>query len=255
MRGLKDKTAIVTGAASGIGKAIAGRLGEEGCKVAILDLNGDGAQATAADIQAAGGTAFAYQTDITDRTSVAASVEQVERDAGPIGILVNNAGWDLPTGFLESDREFWDKVIAINLYGPLNMHHVVLPRMIENGGGRVVNIASDAGRVGSSGEAVYSACKGGIIAFSKTLARENARHKITLNTVCPGPTDTPLFDDFKAHSPNGAKIAEGLARAIPLRRLGEPADYPGMVAFLASEDAAYITGQVISVSGGLTMSG
>jgi 2-hydroxycyclohexanecarboxyl-CoA dehydrogenase len=238
MRGLKDKTAIVTGAASGIGKAIAGRLGEEGCKVAILDLNGDGAQATAADIQAAGGTAFAYQTDITDRTSVAASVEQVERDAGPIGILVNNAGWDLPTGFLESDREFWDKVIAINLYGPLNMHHVVLPRMIENGGGRVVNIASDAGRVGSSGEAVYSACKGGIIAFSKTLARENARHKIILNTVCPGPTDTPLFDDFKAHSPNGAKIAEGLARAIPLRRLGEPADYPGMVAFLASEDAA-----------------
>ena len=130
MRGLKDKTAIVTGAASGIGKAIAGRLGEEGCKVAILDLNGDGAQATA-DIQAAGGTAFAYRTDITDRASVAASVEQVERDAGAIGILINNAGWDLPMGFLDSDRAFWDKVIAINLYGPLNMHHVVLPRMIE----------------------------------------------------------------------------------------------------------------------------
>lgn len=255
MKGLKDRVAIVTGAASGIGKAIAGRMGEEGCKTVILDLNGDGAEATAADIQAAGGTAFAYATDIADRDSVAASVARAEQDAGPIDILINNAGWDLPMGFLETDRDFWDKVIGINLYGPLNMHHVVLPRMIENGGGRVVNISSDAGRVGSSGEAVYSACKGGIIAFTRTLAREHARHNIQLNTVCPGPTDTPLFDEFKAHSPNGAKIAEGLARAIPARRLGEPADYPGIVAFLASEDAAYITGQVISVSGGLTMSG
>lgn len=255
MRGLKNKVAIVTGAASGIGRAIAGRLGEEGCKTVILDLNKYGAESTAADIQAAGGTAFAYAADITDRDSIAAAVMQAEKDAGPIGILVNNAGWDLPMGFLETDREFWDKVIGINLYGPLNMHHVVLPRMIENGGGRVVNISSDAGRVGSSGEAVYSACKGGIIAFTRTLAREHARHNIQLNTVCPGPTDTPLFDDFKAHSPNGAKIAEGLARAIPARRLGKSADYPGIVAFLASEDAAYITGQVISVSGGLTMSG
>ena len=255
MRGLKGKTAIVTGAASGIGSAIAVRLGEEGCKVCIFDLNGDGAKATAADIRAAGGSAFAYQTDITDRDNVVSSVERAEREAGSISILVNNAGWDIPMGFLETDREFWDKVIGINLYGPLNMHHVVLSKMAENGGGRVVNIASDAGRVGSSGEAVYSACKGGIIAFSKTLAREHARHNIQLNTICPGPTDTPLLDDFKAHSPNGAKIAEGLARAIPARRLGETSDYPGMVVFLASDDATYITGQVISISGGLTMSG
>lgn len=255
MRGLKGKTAIVTGAASGIGKAISSRLGEEGCKVCILDLNGDGAEATAADIQAAGGTAFAYRTDITDRDNVVDSVEKAEKEAGSISILVNNAGWDIPMGFLETDRKFWDKVIGINLYGPLNMHHVVLPKMVENGGGRVVNIASDAGRVGSSGEAVYSACKGGIIAFSKTLAREHARHNIQLNTICPGPTDTPLFDGFKAHSPNGAKIAEGLARAIPARRLGVTSDYPGMVVFLASDDATYITGQVISVSGGLTMNG
>jgi 2-hydroxycyclohexanecarboxyl-CoA dehydrogenase len=255
MRGLQDKVAIVTGAASGIGKAIAGRLGEEGCVTAIFDLNGAGADATAADIEKAGGRAYAHAVDITDRDAVSAAVDALEQAAGPVNILINNAGWDLPMGFLETDRAFWDKVIGINLYGPLTMHHVVLPRMLENGGGRVVNIASDAGRVGSSGEAVYSACKGGIIAFTKTLAREHARHNITLNTVCPGPTDTPLFDDFKAHSPNGAKIAEGLARAIPLRRLGEPADYPGMVAFLASEDAAYITGQVISVSGGLTMNG
>ena len=149
-------------------------------------------------------------------------------------MLVNNAGWDIPVAFVETDRPFWDKVIAINLYGPLNMHHAVLPRMMARKRGRIVNIASDAGRVGSSGEAVYSACKGGIIAFTKTIAREAARPDINVNCVCPGPTDTPLFDAFKAHSADGAKIAEGLARAIPFRRLGQPDDYPGIVAFLAS---------------------
>ena len=255
MRGLKGKSVIVTGAASGIGRALAQRFGEEGSIVSILDLNEAGARETAAAISRAGGRAHAFRTDITDRASVEKGVEAVEAQAGPVDVLVNNAGWDIPIAFVETDRPFWDKVIAINLYGPLNMHHVMLPRMMARKSGRIVNVASDAGRVGSSGEAVYSACKGGVIAFTKTIAREAARANINVNCVCPGPTDTPLFDAFKAQSADGAKIAEGLARAIPFRRLGRPDDYPGIVAFLASDDAAYITGQVISVSGGLTMHG
>ncbi len=156
--------------------------------------------------------------------------------------------------FLDSDAEHWKKLIDINLYGPLNMHHAVLPGMVENGRGRVVNIASDAGRVGSSGESVYAACKGGIIAFTKTVARELARKGIQLNAVAPGPTDTPLLAQFAQGDP-GAKIAEGLKRAIPMKRLGQPSDYPGIICFLASDDAGFITGQVISVSGGLSMHG
>jgi 2-hydroxycyclohexanecarboxyl-CoA dehydrogenase len=252
MRGLEGRTAVVTGAASGIGRAIAMRLAEEGVRTVIFDIDEAGAKATA---DAAGGNVSAQHCDITDLSSVQEAVEATEKDVAPIDFLVNNAGWDLPTSFLDSDPDFWAKVIGINLMGPIHMHHTVLNRMAERGAGRVVNIASDAGRVGSSGEAVYSACKGGVIAFTKTLAREVSRRNITLNTVCPGPTDTPLFDAFKAASEGGAKIAEGLARAIPMRRLGEPADYPGIVAFLLSDDAAYITGQTISVSGGLTMHG
>jgi 2-hydroxycyclohexanecarboxyl-CoA dehydrogenase len=255
MRGLKDKVVVVTGSASGIGRAIALRFGAEGALVALFDINMKGAEETASTITAAGGKALAYRVDITERASIEAAVDALENDTGRIDVLVNNAGWDIPIAFIETDRPFWDKVIGINLYGPLNMHHVVLPRMMARKGGRIVNIASDAGRVGSSGEAVYSACKGGIIAFTKTIAREAARAGINVNCVCPGPTDTPLFDAFKAQSADGAKIAEGLARAIPFRRLGMPEDYPGTVAFLASDDAAYVTGQVISVSGGLTMHG
>jgi len=255
MNGLDGKKAIVTGAGSGIGREIAKRLAAEGCAVAVFDINKDGAAETVSEVEAAGGKATFYPTDITDRDAVDASVDAFEADSGPVNILVNNAGWDLPIAFIDTDRDFWDKIIAINLYGPLNMHHVVLPRMIEAGGGRIVNISSDAGRVGSSGEAVYSACKGGIIAFSKTVARECARRGVQVNCVCPGPTDTPLFDEFKAASGDGAKIAEGLARAIPMKRLGVPEDYAGIVAFLASDDAGYITGQTISVSGGLTMHG
>ena len=255
MQGLAGKPAVVTGAASGIGRHIALRLAEEGCPVGVFDINDAGAEETVEQILQAGGAAASFQTDIIDPHAVAASIEAFETRFGPVGILVNNAGWDLPMPFTETDRAFWDKVIGINLYGPLNMHHAVLPRMVRNGGGRIINIASDAGRVGSSGEAVYSACKGGVVAFSKTIAREYARKGIRVNTVCPGPTDTPLFDEFKAVSGDGAKIAEGLARAIPMKRLGVPADYPGIVAFLASDDAGFITGQTISVSGGLTMHG
>ena len=255
MRGLKNKVVAVTGSASGIGRAIALRFGAEGALVALLDINEQGAQDVAETINAAGGKALAFRVDITDRPSVETAIATVEKSAAPIDVLVNNAGWDIPIPFVDTDRTFWDKVIAVNLYGPLNMHHVMLPLMMARKKGRIVNIASDAGRVGSSGEAVYSACKGGVIAFTKTIAREAARANINVNCVCPGPTDTPLFDAFKAQSADGAKIAEGLARAIPFRRLGTPDDYPGIVAFLASDDAAYITGQVISVSGGLTMHG
>ncbi len=246
MRGLDGKRVILTGGASGIGRAAALRLAAEGCVLGIFDRNEAGARETAA--RCAG--AQAYGVDITDRDQIAAAMVSFEAACGPAQGLANIAGWDTPRAFLDTDRALWDKVIQINLYGPLNMHHVVVRGMAERGFGRVVNVASDAGRVGSSGEAVYAACKGGIIAFTKTLARELARKGVTLNVVCPGPTDTPLFDNFRAASPS---IGDALARAIPLRRLGEPDDYAGMIAFLLSDDAGYMTGQTISVSGGLTM--
>ena len=249
MRGLKGKNVIVTGSASGIGRAIAKRLGEEGCTVGIFDLNEAGAKETAEAVAAAGGKAKAYKCDITDYAAVAAAVASFEADSGPVDGLVNNAGWDQSFRFIDTEPDFWRKVVDINLYGPLNLSHVVLKGMAERGHGRIVNISSDAGRVGSSGEAVYSACKGGIIAFGKTVARELTRKGITVNTLCPGPTRTPLLAD------QDPKLVAALERAIPMRRVAEPEDYPGMVAFFLSDDAAYITGQTISVSGGLTMHG
>ncbi len=254
MRGLRGKRAIVTGGASGIGRAICLRMAEEGVEVAVLDRDEAGAQATAARIRAAGGAAEALRCDVSARPEVDAAVARVAA-GGPIDILVNCAGWDRIRPFLETDPGFWEQVIAINLRGPLHMHHAVLPHMVARGRGAVVNIASDAGRVGSSGEAVYSACKGGLIAFTKTMAREMARHGIRVNAVAPGPTDTPLFAAV-AEGEAGARIREGLARAIPMRRLGRPEDYPGIVCLLASdEEAGFITGQVVSVSGGLSMCG
>ncbi len=254
MRGLEGKVALVTGAANGIGRAIALRLAAEGCAVGIFDLDEPGARSCAEDIQAQEGRSHVEVVDIGDYGAVERAVASLERAQGPVDVLVNNAGWDRAASFLDTRPPFWDQGIRINLYGPLNMHHVVLRGMAERGRGRVVNIASDAGRVGSSGEAVYSACKGGLIALTKTLARELVGQGIRLNTVCPGPTDTAILRSF-TEGPAGAKILEGLRRAIPMKRLGAPADYPGVVAFLASDDAGYITGQTISVSGGLTMHG
>jgi 2-hydroxycyclohexanecarboxyl-CoA dehydrogenase len=254
MRGLKGRTAVVTGGANGIGAAIARRLAEEGCAVGIFDLDGAAGEKIAGEIEAGGGRASLQAVDITDYDAIARAVESVESSFGPISFLVNNAGWDRAANFLDTTPDFWRKVVAINLFGPLNMNHVVLRGMAARGFGRVVNIASDAGRVGSSGEAVYSACKGGIIAFTKTLARELVGKGVILNTICPGPTDTAILRSF-LEGPDGTRIAEGLKRAIPMRRLGVPEDYPGLVAFLLSDDAAYITGQTISVSGGLTMHG
>jgi len=252
MRGLKDKNALLTGGANGIGAAIARRLGEEGCVVGILDLDGAGAEKIAGEIKAAGGKASAHAVDISDYDAVKRAVETFEVASGPLAFLVNNAGWDRAANFLDTDPEFWKKIVAINLYGPLNVSHVVMKGMAARGFGRVVNIASDAGRVGSSGEAVYSACKGGTIAFSKTMSRELVSKGIIINTLCPGPTDTAILRSF-LEGPDGAKIAEGLKRAIPMRRLGQPDDYPGLVAFFLSDDAAYITGQTIFVDGGLTL--
>jgi 2-hydroxycyclohexanecarboxyl-CoA dehydrogenase len=252
MRGLKGKAAIVTGGAGGIGTAICRRLAEEGCKVGVFDLRAEAAERVASEI---GNGASAHAVDITDYAAVAAAVAAFESKCGATDILVNNAGWDKFAYFLDTDPAIWQKIVAINLYGPLNLHHTVLKGMQARRRGRVVNIASDAGRVGSSMEAVYSACKGGLIAFTKTMAREMARAGVTVNCVCPGPTDTPLLREFLGAGEQGERAYEGLKRGIPLKRLGQPDDLPGIIAFLASDDAAYITGQVISVSGGLTMAG
>ena len=248
---LKDKVAIVTGAASGIGRAIALAMGREGARVAALDLNGVGAVAVAREITAAGGDAQAWPVDVADTARVASVVGEVADRWSTVHLLVNCAGWDTPIPFVETTPDFWDKILAINLKGPIACTHAVLPAMIAQGYGKIVSIASDAGRVGSTGEAVYSAAKGGLIAFTKTIARETARHHINVNCVCPGPSDTPLFQkEFAGPSP---KLAESLKRVIPWGRLGVPDDIAPAVVFLASDDAGYITGQTLSVSGGLTM--
>jgi 2-hydroxycyclohexanecarboxyl-CoA dehydrogenase len=251
LRGLEGRNTLITGAASGIGRATAIRMAEEGAVVGINDLDGEKSQRSAAEIPSPGGEAHAYAVDIVDGEAVESAVSAFEDATGPIRALINNAGWDLAADFLDTSPDDWRKIIDINLYGPLNVTRAVLSRMVARGEGRIVSIASDAGRVGSSGESVYAACKGGVIAFSKSVAREVARAGITLNVVSPGPTDTPLFANF---DPSG-KLAKALERAIPMRRLGRPDDYPGLIAFLLSDDAAFITGQTISVSGGLTMHG
>ncbi len=249
------KTVVVTGGGGGIGGATCRRFGADGAKVAVHDRNLEAAEKVAAAIREAGGQAQAFRCDITDRASVDAAIAATEAALGPIDVLVNTAGWDVFKPFTKTTPDDWDKLIAINLTGALHMHHAVLPGMAARKRGRIVNIASDAGRVGSSGEAVYAACKGGLIALSKTLAREHARHGITVNVVCPGPTDTALFADYKEGAGNPDKLMEAFTRAIPLGRIGQPDDLPGAIAFFASDDAAFVTGQVLSVSGGLTMNG
>lgn len=255
MRGLTNKVVIVTGGAGGIGSAICQRFAEEGAIVAVLDINLQAAQGLASQIEQSGGKASAFAVDLADQASVNAAVAQVEQTLGAIDVLVNNAGWDRAGNFLDTEKPLWDKIVAINLFGVLYMHHAVLKGMSARGSGKVVNIASDAARVGSSGEAVYAYCKGGLISFSKTLARELARKHINVNVVCPGPTDTALFRDFAGEGERGDKLRTALIRSIPFGRLGQPDDLPGIVAFLASDDANFITGQTISVSGGLTMAG
>lgn len=255
MKGIKDKVVIVTGGGGGIGSAICRRFAEDGALVAVFDINKDAAEAVAAGIRDTGGKASAFAVDLTSQESVNAAVAAAEQELGPIGVLVNNAGWDHAAPFLKTDKPLWEKIVAVNLYGALYMHHAVLTGMAARGGGRVINVASDAARVGSSGEAVYAFCKGGLVSFSKTMAREMARKQININVVCPGPTDTALFRDFAGEGEQGEKLKGALTKAIPFGRLGQPEDLPGIVAFLASDEASFITGQIISVSGGLTMAG
>jgi 2-hydroxycyclohexanecarboxyl-CoA dehydrogenase len=255
MKRFHNQTVVITGGGGGIGGATCRRFGTEGARVAVFDLNLEAAEKVAAAIRAEGGTAEAFKCDITDRASVNAAVAATEAKLGPIDVLVNNAGWDVFKPFTKTEPAQWDKLIAINLTGALHMHHAVLPGMAARKKGRIVNISSDAARVGSSGEAVYAACKGGLVAFSKTIAREHARHGITVNVVCPGPTATALFEDYKQGAGNPEKLMEAFTRSIPLGRIGQPDDLPGAVLFFASSDAAFVTGQVLSVSGGLTMNG
>src|SRR6266851_5199397 len=252
MTRLKDKVAIVTGAAQGIGLAIAERLASEGAQVALADIQLEAAEQSAARICATGARAIAVRLDVSKLEDAMAAADRVEKELGPIDILVNNAGWDVLMPFLETTPDLWNKIIAINYLGPLNCCKAVAPRMQARGSGKIVSISSDAARVGSTGEAVYAGCKAAIIGFSKTLARELARYKINVNVVCPGPTETALLKDAMA---GREKVLEAMARGIPFRRFGQPADLAGAVAFFASSDSDFVTGQVLSVSGGLTMSG
>jgi 2-hydroxycyclohexanecarboxyl-CoA dehydrogenase len=230
-------------------------LARDGAKVAVFDINLQAAQNVVDAIRTASGTAAAYQCDITNRAQVDGAVSATIAQLGPIDVLVNNAGWDVFKPFTKTVPAEWDRLIAINLTGALHMHHAVLPGMMERKIGRIVNVASDAARGGSSGEAVYAACKGGLVALSKTLAREHARQGITVNVVCPGPTDTALLAGVAEGARDPAKLIEAFKSAIPLGRLGQPEDLASAIAFFASDDASFITGQVISVSGGLTMHG
>jgi 2-hydroxycyclohexanecarboxyl-CoA dehydrogenase len=248
---LTGRVALVTGGARGIGAAIADALAEAGAAVAIGDVDEAGARDTAARLGKEHGTAtLGLAMDITRRDSVDAAVAATEADLGPLGVLVNNAGIDIVKPFVESTTSEWERIIAVNLMGTFHCCQAALVGMTARGSGAIVNLASDAGRVGSSGEAVYSATKGGVIAFTKTLAREVARQGVRVNCVSPGPTDTALLAQIADTNP---KLRDALERSIPLRRVGEPTDLAPAVVFLAGDGARFITGQTLSVSGGLTM--
>jgi 2-hydroxycyclohexanecarboxyl-CoA dehydrogenase len=245
---LKGRNVVLTGGASGIGRASAVMLASEGARVLLCDMNEAGARQTMA--MAPPGAVEFIGLELTDAASIdACADEALARSAGKIDVLVNAAGWDRTQPFAEATRDFIDKVIGINLLGPVRLTRALWPAMIGNPGARIVFVASDAGRVGSLGETPYAAAKGGIIGFTKSLAREGARHKVTVNCVCPGPTDTPLF-----HA-NPERMREALLRAIPFRRLAKPEEVAGAILYFAGPTSDYVTGQILSVSGGLTMAG
>lgn len=255
MRGIDGKTVIVTGGGGGIGAPTCMRFAQEGARVVVMDVNAAAAQETVQKIQNSGGQALACAVDLRDAAKTAGEIALIEKDFGEIDILVNGVGWDVFTPFLKSGPDFWTKIIDINLRSVLNITHPVLASMVTRRSGKIVSLASDAARGGSSGESVYAACKAGIIAFSKTLAREHARHGISVNVVCPGVTETAMLEAFMEEAGDKEKLRQAFARAVPMGRLGQPEDLPGAIVFFASDDANFITGQVLSVSGGLTMHG
>lgn len=253
---LTDKVALVTGGGNGIGAAIVRRLADSGASVGIIDRDEESARTIAAELEAGGTATSVVVADIADNDAVVRGVDTIEATLGPIDILINNAGWDALRPFLDNDEAHRDLIIDINLKGPINVTHAVLSRMVGRARGRVVTISSDAGRIGSTGQAVYSACKAGMIALTKSTAREVARHGITLNVVAPGPTRTRMMAEALDGEDADAKhVLERMTKAVPMRRMGEPEDVAGIAVFLATDDASFITGQVISVSGGLTMHG
>lgn len=246
---MQDKVAVVTGAASGIGRATAEAFAAEGARVVVADIDREGGEKTVATVRERGGKAEFLAVDMTDPASINAFADAVNAKYGAVDVLVNGAGWGRTHPFWEGTPELWNKLIALNLVGPMTLAKALLPPMLERKQGRIVNIASDAGRVGSLGETVYAGAKGGLIAFTKSLARETARHGINVNCVCPGPTDTPLLAAVpEAH-------LEAFKKAIPLRRFAQPSEVADAVAFFAGAQSNYVTGQVLSVSGGLTMVG
>ena len=245
------KVAIVTGGGSGIGRATALKLAGLGATVAIADINEEGGRKVVQEITDLGATALFVKTDISDFAQTREMAKRVVDTFGRIDVLVNNAAWDKIQPFMENDPALWERLININLKGPIYVTRAVLEHMTkQETGGAIVNVASDAAKVGSTGEAVYSATKGGVYAFTKSIAREMARHKIRVNSICPGPTQTPLFEDVARTMP---KVVEAIKKAIPMRRVAKPEEQANAIVWLASDEAGYITGQALSVNGGLNM--
>jgi 2-hydroxycyclohexanecarboxyl-CoA dehydrogenase len=246
---LEGKVALVTGAGSGIGAATARRLAGEGANVAATDVNLEGAREVAGEVSGA-----AFELDVRSTESIGAAVSAAEDELGPIDVLVNNAGYDEFAFFVNTDEDLWDRVLAVNLRGVIAVTHAVLPGMQERGRGRIVNVASEAGRVGSHGSGVYSAAKAGVIGFTKAVAREAARYGVTANAVAPGPIETPLLMAAPEQLGElGDRIVQGMVGQTVLRRLGTPDEVAAAITFLASDDASFVTGQALGVSGGLAM--
>jgi 2-hydroxycyclohexanecarboxyl-CoA dehydrogenase len=243
------KTVLITGAASGIGLATATRFTQAGARVILTDINAAAGEKAAAELRATGADARFFELNVAERASANAAAERVRAELGRLDVLVNAAGWDIIQPFMDNTPEYWEKIVALNLMGPIQVTRAMLPLLIESGSGRIVNVSSDAGRVGSFGETVYAGAKGGVIAFTKSLAREMTRKQVRVNCVCPGPTDTPLF------ATQSEKMQQALIGAIPMKRLGQPGEVADAVLFFASDRSSFITGQVLSVSGGLTMVG
>jgi len=248
-----SRVALVTGGAGGIGRATVALLHARGLRVAVADIDGDAAERVASELHGNATSYLGIEMDVTDSASVGAGVSAVAERLGAVDVLVNNAGWDELRPFVETHEAFWQRVVDVNYLGALRVTRAALPGMIERGHGRIVSIGSDAARVGSSLESVYAGAKAALIAFSKSLAREVARSGVTANVVCPGPTRTPMLASIVEHDERGARIIDAMSKAVPMRRLGAPEDIAAAVAYFVSDDAAYVTGQTLSVSGGLTM--